>query len=166
MNRMANLRIHPFGLGERDESLTFFTPGDANKGTGSFVGNKNTGRKIVLEVKNGDAVVDGLDIPSIALVKIDVEGFEVSVLKGLSATLRKHRPVVFFEWSVNARGGDANFTDLFPDRYQFYQFSTHLPRMKLFEDSGYRLLKIQGRVDDANVVAIPDEQRQLFNWRC
>ena len=41
--------------------------------------------------------VDQLGVPALALIKIDVEGMELEVLKGAQATLTKHRPVLYVE---------------------------------------------------------------------
>jgi hypothetical protein len=45
------------------------------------------------------------------LVKIDVEGHEMSVLRGASATLRKHLPVMLIE--IEQRHLDCPITDVF-----------------------------------------------------
>jgi FkbM family methyltransferase len=50
----------------------------------------------VLTVR-GDDVLDALDYSSVVCVKIDVEGGELEVLRGLSRVLRDHHPVVMFE---------------------------------------------------------------------
>ena len=42
--------------------------------------------------------LDDLDLAP-AIVKVDVEGHELPVLRGLERTLRNHRPVVLVEWS-------------------------------------------------------------------
>lgn len=41
--------------------------------------------------------LDGQFLPAPQFVKIDVEGFEPKVLKGMMETLRQHRPLVFIE---------------------------------------------------------------------
>jgi|GEM_PF-1269263 len=45
--------------------------------------------------------IDSLDLPSCALIKIDVEGMEEDVLVGATKTLRLHRPAVYFEHASN-----------------------------------------------------------------
>ena len=51
-----------------------------------------------IEVKS----IDGLDInETIGLVKIDVEGFEISVIKGMMNTLKRHRPFITIEINDN-----------------------------------------------------------------
>jgi FkbM family methyltransferase len=43
---------------------------------------------------------DGIQVPigqPVDLMKIDVEGYELGVLQGMSTILRAHRPVLFFE---------------------------------------------------------------------
>ncbi|MHA1664401.1 MAG: FkbM family methyltransferase [Candidatus Njordarchaeales archaeon] len=44
-----------------------------------------------------DDVLDKLNIGKVNYIKIDVEGAEFEVLKGLEKTLKKHRPVVIVE---------------------------------------------------------------------
>lgn len=41
--------------------------------------------------------IDGLNLPSVDFIKIDVEGAQVSVLEGARGTIEKHRPSIFCE---------------------------------------------------------------------
>ncbi len=53
-----------------------------------------------VEVLTGDAVVQDLPVD---LIKIDVEGMEIDVLSGLSATLSRQRPALYIEVSDSNR---------------------------------------------------------------
>jgi FkbM family methyltransferase len=68
------------------------------------LGNRVDGPR--LEVREQDVPVRRLDDLALApaFVKVDVEGFEVEVLRGLAETLRSHRPVVLVERSASYAG--------------------------------------------------------------
>jgi FkbM family methyltransferase len=69
-------------------------------------------RKITVPTERLDDVLQESYIP--ALIKVDVEGAELQVLRGAVGTLERHRPVVIFEHGVG--GADlygALSTDLF-----------------------------------------------------
>ncbi|WP_220348755.1 FkbM family methyltransferase [Alkalilimnicola ehrlichii] len=56
----------------------------------------------VVIVDTGDAFLDRLGLTGVALIKIDVEGLELSVLKGLRETVDRERPYLIFEILVYA----------------------------------------------------------------
>jgi hypothetical protein len=62
----------------------------------------NVGGFQVIESDTGGldniTTLEDLNIPIVDLIKIDVEGFELSVLEGLRRTTEKYRPVVSFEY--------------------------------------------------------------------
>lgn len=53
-----------------------------------------------VQTYTGDTLVASSLCPKPDLIKIDVEGFELEVLKGLKQTLIKHHPLVIFEHSI------------------------------------------------------------------
>jgi len=75
--------------------------------------------RIEVPLRRGDDVLAEALLPddAVTLVKIDVEGHEDAALRGLDATLRDHRPAVWFE----AHGGEAaaaTLRTLGRDRYR------------------------------------------------
>jgi hypothetical protein len=61
---------------------------------------KNTdffSQRLFVSVRSGDGVIDDMEIDDIAAIKIDTEGTEPAVLRGLSATIEKYRPIIFLE---------------------------------------------------------------------
>src|SRR5690606_10161829 len=87
--------VHVFnlGLGAEEGDLRFAPPADRNLGTGRVT----SGGPLTIPVMRGDRFLEGRDTAPIRLVKIDVEGHEAEVLRGLEGTLAHHRPVVLFE---------------------------------------------------------------------
>ncbi len=131
-SQLRNITLHNVGLGTIDEDLTLtFAP--TNR-AGAFVSNQTqaSGGHTVepIRVRNGDALVGEQPID---FVKIDVEGFELHVLRGLTASLHRHRPVVVLElnhWCLNAfqRTSVPDFFDellaVFPFLYAVHGDST------------------------------------------
>lgn len=123
-NALTHVHFHPVGMGDRDVSLDFFAPQGANTGTGSFVADhepRNNRPAGCLRVVHGDRYLERLALPVIDLIKIDVEGFELTTLRGLRETLRRHRPIVVLELSDAARLALADCAELmalFPEDYR------------------------------------------------
>ena len=80
----------------------FFVSGESeNSGVGGLVSSANRNPLPVwVQSLPGDGLVQDGTCAAPQLIKIDVEGFEIEVLKGLERTLRAHHPPVLFEHSV------------------------------------------------------------------
>lgn len=107
--------------------------------------------------------LDSLNLPEISGMKIDVEGFELGVMKGAEKTIDKYRPVIFYE----ALGLDWTgcFDFLSTKGYKQYWVAclntplkedTFIPKDPN-NDPGFGL----GGV--TNIVAIPAEKSQISN---
>ncbi len=51
--------------------------------------------------------VDSLDLPACHLIKIDVEGMEIDVLRGARKTIARHRPLIYMECQPDKRSQDS-----------------------------------------------------------
>jgi len=160
-NQLRNVTVHECGLGESDRLLAFRPPTTSNTGTGSFCDPQDGSESIELQVVAADRYFPEAGIDRIDYLKIDVEGFETSVLKGMEQTMRRSRPVCFFEWTQGERGGeDRDGVALFPERYRFFRFVKNEPFLVFFKLRQYRLARIEGAWPDGNLVAVPEEYLQ------
>ena len=108
----ADISVFPFALGsESSRAMATVEPGGAGN---AAIGDSREDRrpKIRVEVRRLDDVElpESCDNLRCSILKMDVEGFEMDVLKGASDFLRKHRPIVLGEFSrgwFEMRGLDA-----------------------------------------------------------
>jgi FkbM family methyltransferase len=110
LNGLRNVEVFPVGLSDQDAVLDYEAV-DGNLGAGHFVSREPSAAAEALlpEVKVGDRLLKthSGDRPRIGLVKVDVEGMEPAVLRGLQDTLRRDRPVVLFEALDTAAARDT-----------------------------------------------------------
>lgn len=160
-NGLSNVVLLPCGLGDKDETGTFVKPSTHNIGSGSFVRPGLEGERVRLPIRVGDEVLRENEIADVHFVKIDVEGMEPFVLRGLKDTLARCRPLVFFEWTRERIDhlGNGSPASLFPARYAFFQFQSDTPLLWLFRRRAYRLspLSPSDAWSDGNVFAVPEE---------
>lgn len=104
-NALADHSVLPIGLSDRPEvrQLLANVDFDVNASISPdahYSGKLAPAGWVVTET--GDRVLTQMGISEVALVKLDVEGHELEVLRGLENTLRLHRPFVIFEILVYA----------------------------------------------------------------
>lgn len=112
--------------------------------------------------KNGYDVtsirLDDLDLEKPDLIKIDVEGFELNVLRGCSETIREHNPVIFYE----AHGTELReiFDFLTDFEYRLYWYPC--PN---FNPQNYRETQhnIFGNGGVLNILALPKHIAKVSN---
>jgi FkbM family methyltransferase len=97
-NHLGKLRLHHFGLGEIDEILDLHHH-QKNDGGHSLIPTDEMqpeGAQKV-QVKNLDLCLERGELPVPQAIKIDVEGFELSCLKGMLSTIQKYKPALMVE---------------------------------------------------------------------
>jgi FkbM family methyltransferase len=160
VNGLKHITAFPFGLSNGNEILSFYVPEMTNSGSASFEDRSSWGhRKITAEVKNADEVAASLPLSRLDLVKIDVEGFEKNVLDGLRGTMKKYRPLVFFEFEKNTIekfSSEAEFFSLFPEGYRFVKVNGDERRRAVVMPFSF----VQ---DGSYVLAFPEEKKQFIN---
>jgi FkbM family methyltransferase len=169
LNRVDNVSLFQIALGDANESRRFYPPSTANHGSGSFVKdwfnlNDVEGALLFLEVRKGDEVLASSNIRNLGILKIDVEGSEASVLRGLRDTIRRDRPFVLMEVSGHTArefGSEDGFRSCLYDGALVYRLGGGRHRVELkrycFDDS-----LSNETADLAEVVIVPAEHRESF----
>jgi FkbM family methyltransferase len=96
LNQLSNIELLPVGLGDKESEalLEVRTPG--NRG-GNRVSLTNTKNSVSIQIKTLDSVSAVTTLSKVDLIKLDVEGYELNVLRGARNLLLKHKPVLFIE---------------------------------------------------------------------
>ena len=107
LNQIENVRIMPVGLGSQSEILTLYADNEFASGASVIKGFRKN-QKIKFEynipVFSGDEILNNLKI---GLIKIDVEGFELDVLKGIINSIKLNRPFILCEILPNYNNRDS-----------------------------------------------------------
>jgi FkbM family methyltransferase len=103
INNTTNTWLYGVGLGERDQTMVFFPPKNELGGSGSILPDWQYGINsrggIEVQIRAASQFLDENNIRDISIIKIDVEGAEASVLRGLTQVVRRDRPFVLLELS-------------------------------------------------------------------
>ena len=89
LNNFENIQTFNFGLSDSETFLNFTNSFD----TMNHVSESNSKNTITISVKKLDDFTENLNI--IDLIKIDVEGYELFVLKGARSTLQRTKKIIF-----------------------------------------------------------------------
>lgn len=168
-NGIRNIAIHPFGLGDENLKKPFYKPSDKNLGTGSFVENFNAENSFEgdLDIQVGDDAFAKAHIDAVAVIKMDIEGYEKPALTGLQRTLNKNRPIVVFELTTNPRSpvsikNKHELIALFPENYEFLVIDEQSGRST--GEYSFRPLDVVrfDATEQRDLIAYPIEKKQLI----
>ena len=100
LNGIKNVDFYNFGLGYKEELTTlWYDSAQKNSGNSTMEGKlpETDSARFVPVIQ-----MDSLEINNVKLIKIDVEGYEVEVLKGAIKTIEMFHPDMFIECSTQA----------------------------------------------------------------
>lgn len=140
--------VKPINLGLGKDAGTFELTFEPNNRSGGFVSNLTSacdGHQVEkITIARGDDFIREHQIAKVDFIKIDVEGFEQSVIEGLAATIARDQPVVALElnhWCLNAfqRTSVPDFFDFLRDVFP-YLYAVDMRYVDNFRDRLYREL--------------------------
>ncbi len=142
------VQVHGIGLGDEDGQFKINVCVTGSE-IGSLARVMPNSVPVEITVRRGDSVRQELNLPAPDVIKIDVEGFEPNVLKGLSKTIAEKRPVIFFEHTWNT---DEQVKGLIPPGYALY----------FILDDGTIIADVFAeRLKGHNAILVPMERKDL-----
>ncbi len=141
-------RVHPFGLGNKKETITMSISADGSC-IGTMTRDLKEDRRIQVEIRNGDLVRRELQLPCPNVIKIDVEGFEPNVFAGLRDTIAECRPIIVFE-------------HIFLSDDQIRQMAPPDCRLYFIHDDGAISVDFSSRLKGHDAIFIPAGKAQSF----
>jgi FkbM family methyltransferase len=97
LNPMKNITLNNFGLGDSEETLKLHNVNPGNRGMNRISDSHQGSIYSEVIIKTLDGFLKKNEINKCSLIKIDVEGFELNVLKGAIKTLKDFQPILFIE---------------------------------------------------------------------
>lgn len=120
-NGFGNVEVCPNALGSEDGIAVLRVPHDES-GLGTLLP-EAVGTEFPVEVRRLDGVLVKQNRTRLSMIKLDVEGFELEVLRGAQETIAEMRPVILYECAEEA--------------FETRHGRILTPAMALLEDAGY-----------------------------
>ena len=144
INGLSNHVIMPIGLAEKAQIASFFyrtdTPDDDSATLIEDLRPTWNLSKRYIPCYDFDQVSATLELTDISLIKIDVEGAELQVLKGMSNTIQNFRPIMLCEVLYADAAADASFNE-----------RRNSEMIQLFNELNYNVLQLIKTADDQKV---------------
>lgn len=99
------------------------------------------------------STIDKLKLPGCDLIKIDVEGMEFCVIEGARQTIKKFRPILFFECNTLQNGWDCILQLKELSSYNFFVFSAPAFNQNNLNEHEENIF---GDVEETAIVAIAE----------
>lgn len=157
LNDLVNVQAFNVGCGSRAEWMPIARPDPARElNFGGIPLEKlraETNTRVRIETLD-----EALDLRALHLIKADVEGMEVEVLKGAAGLIAEHRPLLYLEANRDDAPGVIEHV-LGLD----YQMWWHLPPMFNPKNFTGQAENLFGRITSKNVLCVPAEHKLKVN---
>lgn len=167
LNSLENAKLHRVGLSEREEIVPFYVvDGSKNFGLGTYSVDEQYGAPLRLrgniQTVQGDAFFERAHIGAVDAIKIDVQGLELEVVRGLKHVIERNKPFIWLEigsGSAKKLETRTKLLEMFPYAADVYRFNpeakTIFQRIRL---RPYKALQLKS----GNYVIAPTKETEVL----
>jgi FkbM family methyltransferase len=150
INNCINLIPYNYGISDKEEIVYYKSDVYDDTNTGAFAIPQSNGNKTdsFLKLKRLDQFHEIMNLDSIKLIKIDVEGMEVKVIYSIVNIINKYKPILFIEY-MNSTFAPL-CTILLQLNYRLFYFNTDTNQYFNYEHT------LSSKLCDVNIVAFPN----------
>ena len=148
LNNSGKIVVYPFGLSHKKEELPLRLGTDDNPGTNSVLETEKSERSVTCLFAPLSFFVTPDALKDVRVCKIDVEGFEMSVLRGMEESMPSLKNAVFVV-EIAPKYLAKNNTDP-QDIYDFFETHGYAPRIGLGASGRYDEVFDKASSDDCN----------------
>lgn len=113
LNNFSNIKLYNLGLGEEKTELKLYEVNEHNSGMNRILNKDLNMPYKLVEIDRLDSFVKEASMPKVDIIKIDVEGYEYSVLKGGEEAIKRNYPLIFIELDDdNLKGNNRSAKEL------------------------------------------------------
>lgn len=106
-NGARNIHAYPIALGSKRERRVIYRGAEGNSGEASLIESQDASPEALVHVSALDGFLKEAGIPSVRAIKLDVEGWEVEVLRGAKELLRSaEAPILIVEYIASGPPSD------------------------------------------------------------
>jgi len=157
LNKFNNVTTHKFLLSDKSRKNTLYIPKRGHSIHASTVARDESTIEKQYESFTIDNLVKDKVIPAPNVVKMDVEGSELSVLKGAKKTIQRHKPVIVFEADENMKRFGYNHREIFDLLLSLADYIFYFIR----DEANIELINNETKKPFGNYVAIPKLSNRL-----
>lgn len=135
INQLTHVKVFPQGLGSKRSKAKIYSNLHINRGAASMVDFQEGAPSFDIEVSVLDEVLASQKVNKVKLLKVDVEGFEMEVLKGAESILsQENGPILVVECSQKRNNFNYSIKNLYDYltqnlAYQLFKFSISKERI-------------------------------------